>query len=278
MLSRVFTGLFLGLFFILSLIFTPFFYISIIFSLISLYGFYEWLNVSKEPIAMNIFLMIFLMILLLLYHTHSTVIIFAYLSLFVWLLILVDMYFESLFYKKLLLHAPSLIGLYMIISAWFMIISIGSTSSVAVGEQNKYLMFSLSNPDIKIYLISLLALVSLTDISGYFIGKNFGEKKLCKSISPNKTIAGLFGSILIPVLCFILICNYMLVIPLITSDVLFILLFCIFCTIGDLFISTFKRFYHVKDTGDILPGHGGILDRLDSYLPTISIFQIWLFL
>ena len=278
MLSRVFTGLFLGLFFILLLIFTPFFYISIIFSLISLYGFYEWLNVSKEPIAMNIFLMIFLMILLLLYHTHSTVIIFAYLSLFVWLLILVDMYFESLFYKKLLSHAPSLIGLYMIISALFMIISIGSTSSVAVGEQNKYLMFSLSNPDIKIYLISLLALVSLTDISGYFIGKNFGEKKLCKSISPNKTIAGLFGSILIPVLCFILICNYMLVIPLITSDVLFILLFCIFCTIGDLFISTFKRFYHVKDTGDILPGHGGILDRLDSYLPTISIFQIWLFL
>jgi len=278
MLSRVFTGLFLGLFFILSLIFTPFFYISIIFSLISLYGFYEWLNVSKEPIAMNIFLMIFLMILLLLYHTHSTVIIFAYLSLFVWLLILVDMYFESLFYKKLLSHAPSLIGLYMIISAWFMIISIGSTSSVAVGEQSEYLMFSLLNPDIKIYLISLLALVSLTDISGYFIGKNFGEKKLCKSISPNKTIAGLFGSILIPVLCFILICNYMLVIPLITSDVLFILLFCIFCTIGDLFISTFKRFYHVKDTGDILPGHGGILDRLDSYLPTISIFQIWLFL
>ena len=278
MLSRVFTGLFLGLFFILLLIFTPFFYISIIFSLISLYGFYEWLNVSKEPIAMNIFLMIFLMILLLFYHTHFTVIIFAYLSLFVWLLILVDMYFESLFYKKLLSHAPSLIGLYMIISAWFMIISIGSTSSVAVGEQNKYLMFSLSNPDIKIYLISLLALVSLTDISGYFIGKNFGEKKLCKSISPNKTIAGLFGSILIPVLCFILICNYMLVIPLITSDVLFILLFCIFCTIGDLFISTFKRFYHVKDTGDILPGHGGILDRLDSYLPTISIFQIWLFL
>ena len=278
MLSRVFTGLSLGLFFLALLIFTPFFYISIIFSLISLYGFYEWLNVSKEPITMNILLMIFLMILLLFYHTHSTVIIFAYLSLFMWLLVLIDMYFESPFYKKLLLHAPSLIGLYMIISAWFMIISIGSTSSVAVGEQSEYLMFSLLNPDIKIYLILLLALVSLTDISGYFIGKNFGEKKLCKNISPNKTIAGLLGSILIPVSCFMLIFNYMLAIPLVTSDLLFILLFCIFCTIGDLFISTFKRFYHVKDTGDILPGHGGILDRLDSYLPTVSIFQIWLFL
>jgi phosphatidate cytidylyltransferase len=43
-------------------------------------------------------------------------------------------------------------------------------------------------------------------------------------------------------------------------------------------VSIFKRFFNVKDTGDILPGHGGVLDRLDSYLPTISIFQIWLFL
>ena len=43
-------------------------------------------------------------------------------------------------------------------------------------------------------------------------------------------------------------------------------------------MSTFKRFNNVKDTGKILPGHGGILDRLDSYLPTIPIFQIWLFL
>ena len=137
MLSRVFTGLSLGLFFIALLIFIPFFYISIIFSLISLYGFYEWLNVSKEPIGMNIFIMIFLMILLLFYHTHSTVIIFAYLSLFIWILVLIDMYFDSPFYKKLLSHTPSLIGLYMIISAWFMIISIGSTSSVAVGEQSE---------------------------------------------------------------------------------------------------------------------------------------------
>ena len=165
MLSRIFTGLSLGLFFILLLIFTPFFYISIIFSLISLYGFYEWLNISKEPITMNILLMIFLMILLLFYHTHSTVIIFAYLSLFMWLLVLIDMYFESPFYKKLLLHAPSLIGLYMIISAWFMIISIGSTSSVAVGEQSEYLMFSLLNPDIKIYLILLLACLLYTSPS-----------------------------------------------------------------------------------------------------------------
>lgn len=256
----------------------PLFYIGIIFSFVSIYGYYEWLSVSEKPIVINLFLMIFLMILLLHYHTHSTVVILAHLSLIIWILVMVDMYFGSPFYKRLLSNASSFTGMYMILSAWFMLISIGSTSSVGVTQSNQYLMFSLLNTDVSIYLISLLALVSLTDISGYFIGKSMGEKKLCKNISPNKTIVGLFGSILLPVSCYMLIFNYILAIPFMTSDLLFILLFCIFCTIGDLFISIFKRFYHVKDTGKILPGHGGVLDRLDSYLPTISIFQIWLFL
>ena len=278
MLNRVFTGLSLGIFFIGLLIYMPLFYIGIIFSLVSIYGYYEWLNVSRKPIFMNLFLMIFLMTLLLFYHTHSTVVIFAYLSIIVWLLVLVDMYFGSHFYKRLLSHASSLVGMYIIISAWFVLISIGGTSSAGVTQSNQYLMFSLINTNINMYLISLITLVSLTDISGYFIGKTMGEKKLCKNISPNKTIVGLLGSILLPISCYMFIFNYILAIPFMISDLLFILLFCIFCTIGDLFISTFKRFYHVKDTGNILPGHGGVLDRLDSYLPTISIFQIWLFL
>jgi hypothetical protein len=103
---------------------------------------------------MNLFLMIFLMTLLLFYHTHSTVVIFAHLSIIVWMLVLADMYFGSHFYKKLLSHAPSLAGLYMIISAWFMLISIGGTSSVGVNQSNQYLMFSLINTNINLYLIS----------------------------------------------------------------------------------------------------------------------------
>ena len=83
---------------------------------------------------------------------------------------------------------------------------------------------------------------------------------------------------MIPVTFFIVLYLNILIKPNMITDILFMLKCCIYCTVGDLFMSTFKRFYNVKDTGKILPGHGGVLDRLDSYLPTIPIFQIWLFL
>ena len=204
---------------------------------------------------------------------------FSYMFIYVdMILILFDMYLGSRIYKAFLTYNSSAIGLYMILTSWFLIMSLGSTSAVSVIEPNKYLLFSMSDSNIYIYLLSLIAIISIADASGYFIGKYFGKKKLCEYISPNKTIIGLVGSILIPLILYISIFIFILNKSVMIEDLLFMLLCCVYCTIGDLFMSTFKRFYNVKDTGKILPGHGGILDRLDSYLPTISIFQIWLFL
>ncbi len=116
---------------------------------------------------------------------------------------------------------------------------------------------------IDIALFILLTCV-LSDIGGYVVGKIIGGKKLTK-ISPNKTVSGSFGSFLfclIPLLFFDLSeystdLNFLLLCSLIIS---------LSCQLGDLFISYFKRRAKVKDTGNFLPGHGGLLDRIDGII------------
>ena len=115
-------------------------------------------------------------------------------------------------------------------------------------------------------------------MAGYFFGKLIGKKKLCPIISPNKTLEGFIASLIVPIIIFYIAFSYILLIPVLAADFFYLLLICIFCTVGDLSVSSYKRFYAVKDSGNILPGHGGVLDRFDSYLPTIAILHIWLFL
>ena len=114
---------------------------------------------------------------------------------------------------------------------------------------------------LKIILYSLLFGCIASDIGGYLFGKIFKGPKLTK-ISPNKTFSGSFGSIILS--CFVISSliyyftnnfNYkILIISVLTS---------IFCQLGDLFFSYLKRKAKIKNTGNFLPGHGGILDRLD---------------
>ena len=128
-------------------------------------------------------------------------------------------------------------------------------------------------------MIYLISICICSDIGGYVFGKIFKGKKLTK-ISPNKTISGAIGSFLLPlsiVPFFYYVLNEKLFI---FSNLLIIaILVSFFCQLGDLFISYLKRKANVKDTGDILPGHGGILDRIDGILLAIpSGIIIWKFL
>ena len=104
---------------------------------------------------------------------------------------------------------------------------------------------------------------AIFDSFAYIIGSNYGKTYISKKISPNKTLEGLiggfFGSLLL-----ILLCTYATDLNFKTSIVL--LFGCVFAFLGDLLISYFKRQSGVKDTGSILPGHGGALDRIDSHL------------
>ena len=118
------------------------------------------------------------------------------------------------------------------------------------------------------FFVFVLCICVFSDIGGYIFGKTIGGKRLTK-ISPNKTISGSIGSFifsLAPLLLF----NY----DLILKNLLFCLIVSLSCQLGDLIVSYFKRLNKVKDTGNILPGHGGLLDRIDGIIFAIPIVHI----
>ena len=129
------------------------------------------------------------------------------------------------------------------------------------------------------FFIIILCICIFSDIGGYVIGKVIGGKKLSK-ISPNKTISGSLGSFIfsvLPVLIFNL-QNYTgSSFEILSTNITLCLIVSLICQLGDLLISYFKRLNKVKDTGTILPGHGGLLDRIDGLIfaiPAVYILKI----
>ena len=113
-----------------------------------------------------------------------------------------------------------------------------------------------------------LALISTwtTDIGAFFTGKYYGRKQLASNISPNKTIEGAFGGIIFNFIIIIIFVSYFNFFSF--YWVLYGFLSAFFAILGDLFESSIKRDMNIKDTGDLIPGHGGILDRFDSLIFT----------
>mgnify|MGYP001253565258 FL=1 len=120
------------------------------------------------------------------------------------------------------------------------------------------------NPNYKLFFFYAIMISIGSDLGGYIFGNIFKGKKLTK-ISPNKTISGVIGAFIFS----------MLIIPIFYNDLKFIninilflatIIISIISQLGDLFISFLKRLAKVKDTGNILPGHGGVLDRIDGML------------
>ena len=112
-------------------------------------------------------------------------------------------------------------------------------------------------------------MIWLADIGAYFVGKNFGKNKLAKNISPGKTIEGAVGGFLANILfAFVLSQLYV-------EDFGFLFFFAVLVTalsiFGDIYQSFLKRRAKIKDSGVIIPGHGGLLDRLDSFCPTLPL-------
>ncbi len=127
-----------------------------------------------------------------------------------------------------------------------------------------------------VFFLYILSVCICSDIGGYIIGKTIAGRKLIK-ISPNKTISGSVGSFCFSILPLLLFYNFT---PSKYSYSINNFLLCLeislVCQLGDLFISYLKRKAKVKDTGRILPGHGGVLDRIDGIIFAISFVFIYL--
>ena len=118
---------------------------------------------------------------------------------------------------------------------------------------------------LRLFIVTTLICV-FTDIGGYIFGKFFKGPNLTK-ISPNKTYSGVIGSYLMPLLSvFIFTKINIYELELNLKMIIFILIVSSISQIGDIIISYFKRISNIKDTGKIIPGHGGILDRIDGMI------------
>ncbi len=126
----------------------------------------------------------------------------------------------------------------------------------------------------KYFFLTILMICVFSDVGGYVFGKTFGGKRLTK-ISPNKTISGSIGSFILSYIGFFVMYLYfgdLLFIRLQIEALVFIPFFIsLICQLGDLFISYFKRRAKIKNTGNLIPGHGGLLDRIDGSIFALPI-------
>jgi len=130
-------------------------------------------------------------------------------------------------------------------------------------------------------MLTLLMIVWASDISAYFAGKTFGGAKLAPSISPKKTWSGFIGSSVGAAIAAAFLASPFILTSFnletlgnisIFSYAVMGFILAMFGQAGDLFISLFKRHYGVKDTGNLIPGHGGILDRIDALILVAMVF------
>ena len=136
------------------------------------------------------------------------------------------------------------------------------------------------NYDLNVFLL-IITICIFTDIGGYLFGNIFKGPKLTR-ISPKKTYSGVFGGFLLSLIAGLIFTNYFFIDQKIFNEDLFLLIIILFIStisqIGDLIISFFKRKAKLKDTGKIIPGHGGLLDRIDGMIFVFPIFYLILIL
>ena len=206
-------------------------------SIILLIGIFSFLKYTNEDFFLGFILII------------------GFICYFEWLLVNSDTLGDRNFYKNSSIH----------LFGFFYFLLVLPTSAF-------YLRF-----DINLNFFYLILIVCIfSDVGGYVVGKTIGGKKLTK-ISPNKTISGSIGSFIFSMLPLIFIYLFnieTMFLKLNLLNIFFSLFVSLVCQIGDLFFSYFKRLNNKKNTSNLLPGHGGLLDRIDGLIIVLPV--VWL--
>ena len=200
-----------------------------------------------------------------------------YTSIFLILLvILISQYTFFLIYSLVVLGTLSLIEFFNLVNRIFKIrfysILLSITFSIYVLAFCILFFYFSQFIQLKILIYVLLLCCVSSDIGGFIFGKFFKGKKLTK-ISPKKTVSGAIGSLALGTITVLLLFNFFLK-EFYIQSILVGLITSLACQIGDLFFSFLKRKAKLKDTSNFLPGHGGILDRLDGIYLGIPIGMI----
>lgn len=228
-------------------------------SLVAALGFWEWLRMTSSPYLSPVARVI---CALLLGNTLAAVALVAPVAIMAWLsgisLILAAAFWLLLvplwLVKRWTLSNPFLhflVGLILLVPAWCALVSMKSL------------------PPEPWVLLATMSVPWIADIGAYFSGKQFGKRKLAPAISPGKTWEGVAGAAVCMIIYAVALNQVGGVFSALSLPVLMLLL--VLSVAGDLFESLMKRQAGIKDSSQLLPGHGGVLDRIDSQLSVLPV-------
>lgn len=259
--QRVITAVILASVIISSVIFLPTDFLALVLAIVIALGAWEWsacagFIVRSHRIAYVCIIMICLMVCLSQLYQPWMIYIVGCGLLWWAIAIFLVMYYQK--HKHINLTSrflKAVIGVLIIVPAWLSLLLIHAQESGVV------------------LLLFLFLLIWLADIAAYFSGRRFGNKKLASHVSPGKSWEGVYGSVIMSLLFAGLYAAYAEMQAMYAVLFLALVVFTVcFSILGDLVESMFKRMAGVKDSSNILPGHGGVLDRIDSLTSAAPVF------
>ena len=263
--SRVIASLVLAPCMVLALLFLPNLWLAILIGLVSCAAAWEWASLVEDKLVAKLLYVVVCMLLIIaagyyLPEEHVRFLMLLGSAFWVFVLLLLTFYQPSWLGNYILQGFLAYSGYFVIVVAW--------VAMVKLNQQKPSL------------LLFLFLIVWMADTAAYFTGKRFGKNKLAAQLSPGKTREGLLGALLGTfVLSLVGVWWFELNALQSVYFVLLCVLTALISVVGDLFESLLKRNAGAKDSGSLIPGHGGVLDRIDSILaaaPGFVLGMYWL--